>query len=139
MNEITAIDPVEQMEGLLLPRSTSELTPATHHFFQGMYVRQMSAPAGMLILGHKHKTTHLNLLSKGKMRLWMNGIVQEIEAPHVFESVAGSRKVAVVLEDVEFATIHVTKENDIDKLEEELFEKSVTWLEFNKRKELCQP
>ena len=139
MNELAVIDPVEQMEALLLPNSTVDMASATHHFLSGMYIRHMSAPAGMLLLGHRHKTTHPNLLLKGRMRLWMNGIVQDIEAPHIFESLAGSRKVAVTLEDVEFATFHITIETNVETLEDELFEKSNTWLEFHKRKELCQP
>lgn len=136
------IDAVEEMEGMLLPKSEgglSALTPVQHHFIGGMYIRHMTAPAGLLVIGHTHRTTHPNVLLKGRMRLWMNGVVQEIEAPHVFESVAGSRKVAVMLEDVEFATIHVTSETDIVKLEEELFEKSPTWLAHQNQKELCQP
>jgi len=142
LNDLAVIDPVEQMEEMLLPKADGtlqKLPPVQHHFIGGMYIRHMSIPAGLLLMGHTHKTTHPNVLLKGRMRLWMNGLVREIEAPCVFESVAGSRKVAVMLEDVEFATLHATEETDIGKLESELFEASPTWLAYQKGKELCQP
>ena len=135
MNTLAAIDPVDQMEAMLLGGPEVEY-PTNHFFAPGMYVRQVTLPKDSLIIGHRHKTEHLNFMLKGRMTVWMNGIIQELSAPAMFVSFPGSRKVARIHEEVVFATTHPTDETDVDRLEEMLFEKSPAWLEFHNRKEL---
>lgn len=98
--------------------------PLTHTFSEGVYAREIFMPAGMLVVGHVHNTTHLNIVSTGKARLWMNGEVSELTAPITFESGAGVRKVLYIEEDMFWTTIHITDETDIDVLENTLIDKS---------------
>ena len=141
MNALAEVDPVEQMEGMLLEQYGEYPDVAEHFFAPGQYVRQIRIPAGHLILGHKHRNPCLNLMLKGKMIVWMNGLTQVVEAPAMFVSDGGTRKVARVLEDMVFATVHPTNETDVDKLEAELFIESRTCAAYRaKHKELsCQP
>lgn len=144
---VAVTDPVEQMEGRLLELYGEYPNVAEHYFVPGYYVRQIKIPAGRVILGHKHRNACLNLMLKGKMIVWMNGITQVVEAPFQFISEGGTRKVARVLEDMVFATVHRTDGTDIPALEQELFEESATCAAYrasrrlaDEEKELtCQP
>lgn len=98
--------------------------PLTHTFSDGIYAREIYMPKGMVVIGHKHNTTHLNILSKGKCKVNINGQNFELTAPITFESKAGSRKVLFIEEDCFWTTIHKTDETDISVLENILVDKN---------------
>ena len=100
--------------------------PLVHTFSEGVYAREIFMPKGMVVVGHVHNTTHLNMVSKGKALVWINGVVSKIEAPFTFESKAGVRKVLDILEDMFWTTIHVTNERDITVLESTLVDKEAS-------------
>lgn len=94
--------------------------PLTHTFSDGVYVREIFMKAGMIVVGHVHKTRHINIVSTGKALVWMNGEVKEVTAPYTFESEAGVRKVLYIIEDMFWSTVHVTNETNLDKLKDNL-------------------
>ena len=88
-----------------------------HHFGPGIYVKEVTMPAGALIVGKSHKVEHLCVMLTGRMRLINdNGEIVELTAPITFVSKPG-RKVAYILETVVFQNIYSTEETDIEKLE----------------------
>jgi hypothetical protein len=97
--------------------------PIYHRFGPGIYIREMHASAGTLIIGHIQKEDHSNLLLTGKV-LMINEDESsyELEAPAFIVGKAGSRKIAHVLEDMVWQNIYSTDETDIDKLEERFLE-----------------
>jgi hypothetical protein len=102
-----------------------------HFFAPGLYARSLARRAGSFIIGHRHKTAHLNILLTGRLRVYMDGVVTEISGPSVpFLSRAGVRKATLALEDSVLITFHPTNETDLDKLEEELIEKSPLFQEM---------
>ena len=101
--------------------------PLVHKFAKGMYLREIFMPAGSLIIGHEHTTEHFNIVLSGKARVMINGEVQDIIAPCTFVSKPGVRKVLVILEDMRWATAHVTDETDVGKLEEMLIIRSAAF------------
>ena len=105
-----------------------------HTFSDGMYAREISAPAGALILGHEHKKPCLNILAQGKMILKDSREDEGrlIEAPYSFHTEPGIRKLAYVVEDVVFINVFRTDERDLDKLEDQLIVKSKEFLEGRK-------
>ena len=123
MKLVTTNDQITAIADSLLDFPQVDM-PVKHSFAPGVYMREMSAPAGTLVIGAEHRTEHFNILSKGKLRVKVDGNLMEIKAPYSFVSKAGSMKVAIVLEDMVFVTIHPTTETDVDKLEEMLFVKS---------------
>ena len=100
--------------------------PLTHVFSDGVYAREIFMPKGMLIIGHVHNTTHLNIVSTGEALVYMNGEMHKVTAPYTFESKADTRKVLFILEDMFWTTIHKTEETDIDVLENTLIDKSAS-------------
>lgn len=116
---------IERLEGAMLALPQVEC-PVDHFFASGVYVRQMTAPAGTLIVGHEHKTEHVCILLKGSMTIATPEGVRTVSAPLTFIAPPG-RKVAVVLEDIVFQNIHATEERDLDKIEAQIITKSETW------------
>lgn len=97
--------------------------PLTHTFSDGVYAREIFMPAGMLVVGHVHKTRHLNIVSQGKAKVWMGGSVVEITAPYTFESEPGVQKVLYIKEDMFWTTIHLTNKRDVLELEDDLIDR----------------
>ena len=119
---------------LSLPGALGADDYVTDHFFApGVYVRQVVMPAGHAIIGHEHRTEHLNTVLTGKALVWMNGEVQTITAPCTFVSSPGVRKVLLILEDCTWQTIHPTNETDLAKLREELIIESAPFLEHQQQ------
>lgn len=118
---------IERLEEAMLALPQVDL-PLDHFFASGVYVRQMTAPAGALIVGHQHKTEHVCILLEGSMTIATPDGIKTISAPMTFIAPPG-RKVLLVIEDIVFQNIHATEERDLDKLEELLVEKSDAWSE----------
>ena len=130
---------VEKVEESLLQEEQVDC-PVVHHFSPGVYVREITMPKDSVIVGHKHKTKHLNIISKGSCILVDLDTKDKthIEAPCTFESEAGVRKVLYIVEECVWSTVHVTEETDIDKIEEIVIDKSNIWIEHNKVKEVSR-
>ena len=96
-----------------------------HEFADNCYLRTAFMPANTLVIGHIHRTRHLNRMLTGRMAVLMDGRVTEIVAPCEFYSEAGTQKIAIILEDVEFVNVFPLEGlehcgRDLDKLEEAL-------------------
>lgn len=106
--------------------------PVTHSFGPNLYIREVFMPAGTFAIGHRQKTTHLNVMLKGKV-LYINpdGTKQVLEAPLTFVSPPG-RKIGYILEDMLWQNIYSTAETDVEKLEEMYLDKTEYSLEHKK-------
>ena len=98
--------------------------PLQHTFSDGVYVREIFMPKGMIVVGHIHKTRHLNNIVKGKARVWTNGSVIEIKAPYIYESEPNMRKVLYIEEDMIWQTIHATNSKNVNEIEKLIIDKS---------------
>ena len=97
--------------------------PLTHTFSDGIYAREIFMPKGMVVVGHTHNTTHLNIVSQGSALVCIDNQVFKVTAPYTFESKAGVRKVLYILEDMFWTTIHITDIRDITVLEDTLVDR----------------
>lgn len=125
---------IEEMEAAALQHPQVDC-PATHHFGPGTYLREVFMPAGCLVIGHKHREDCVNVLMSGKIRVAIDGVIRDLCAPAVMPSRAGSRKVAYIVEDVRWLTVHSnpTDERDIEVIEARLAEKSGAFLEHEQQ------
>lgn len=118
-----------EARALALPESDKVELPCEHRFSGGVYIREMRAPADTFIIGHEHTTEHFNILLEGSMIVVRDGQPVEISAPLIFESPAGTRKVALTTRPVRFLNIFPLAGlehcgHDVDRLEDALRVKS---------------
>jgi hypothetical protein len=118
---------VEYLENLLLNsdspdiyKGNSDELPLKHLFSEGIYTREIFIKKGMFAIGKIHKHNHTFFLMKGKLLLFSEDGVKEIEAPYYGNATAGTKRVAIALEDTIFVNVHPNPDNiiEIEKLED---------------------
>lgn len=119
------VDAVEA-ELLKLPQLNC---PVTHRFGPGLYIREVFMPKGAYVIGHRHKTTHLNIMVMGVLGIMNDdGTETILHAPQTFVAPPG-RKIVYIYEDAIWQNVHATDETDIEKLEAMYLDKSSAFLE----------
>lgn len=111
MNE----DIIDQAEAILAKGNIIEF-PIIHRFADGLYIREIFMPAGSLLTSKIHKTEHPFIISKGKVNVWIDGVVHTYEAPYCGITKPGTRRVLYILEDCVWTTIHRNDDNERDPL-----------------------
>ena len=99
----------------------------SHMFAPGVCIREVHLLAGTHIIGHRHTTTHTNIIVKGKVLLRRadgNGY-DELD-PCMWVSPPG-RKIVVVLEDTVWLNIFPTDSTDVEFIESTFLDKSEAW------------
>lgn len=94
--------------------------PIKHYFAPDIYVREMHAPAGSLIIGEMHKTEHLCTVLSGSAIVYSEYGNVEIKAGQTFLSPKGAKRLFAIQEDLVFQTIHHTKLTDLNQIRKEL-------------------
>lgn len=97
--------------------------PLKHTFTDGAYARQMTLPAGGLIIGKIHKHAHLNFVMRGRVTVFTPGGREEITGPVHFVSAPGTKRAVLVHEETVWVTVHVTDETDLEKIEDQIIAK----------------
>lgn len=123
----SAID-VEQLESHMLQLPQAEC-PVVHHFGPGVYIREVTLPAGTFAVGHAQRHEHLNIMLTGKVAiLGDDGNTKILQAPMIFVGQPG-RKVGLILETCIWQNVYpnTDEERSIDELENKWLDKSSTW------------
>jgi hypothetical protein len=111
---------------LTLPQVDSQ---TKHYFGPGIYIREVTMPAGTVVIGKPHRKEHMCVMLQGRMVVVLgDGTKQELVAPLTFVGSAG-RKVAYILETTVFQNILATDETDIEVLENMLVDNTQPMLE----------
>lgn len=98
-----------------------------HAFAPGIYIRQVTLPTGALVVGHRHKQAHLNIMLKGHMTLFHDdGSRSELRAPVMCVAPPG-RKVAYIHEQTLWLNLYASECTDVETLESEFLDKSEDW------------
>ncbi len=108
--------------------------PLEHHFADGMYIRKMTAPAGMINVSKLHKTNHPFFILSGSVSILAEKGIVRITAPHFGITKAGTKRVVYFHEETVWITVHATEETDLEKIEDEVIAKN--YEELPVRKEL---
>ena len=100
-----------------------------HYFGPSLYIREVTMPAGTVVIGKPHRKEHMCIMLQGRMIVVLgDGTKQELVAPMTFVGSAG-RKVAYILETTVFQNVLATDETDIDVLENMLVDNTQPMLE----------
>jgi len=106
---------------------TAELVE--HFFAPSVYGRKMFIPAGHVIVGKIHKHAHLNVITRGLIKVVTEFGDELYEGPRIWISEPGTKRAVYALQDTEWLTIHpnLDETRDLEALEEyviaESFEK----------------
>ena len=114
---------VLSMEAFMLEQPQVEI-PVRHHFCNGIYAREITAPAGVIMTGMVHKTEHLNIMSKGEVSVMTEDGMVRFKAPCTFVSKPGTKRIGYVHEEMVWTTVHATTETDLAKIEADLVTRS---------------
>ena len=126
-DDIDIAEGIEQIKTFLLDPVFAENQrniewPLKHTFSNGIYARELSIPAGGLIVGKVHKTQHHNFLLQGEIIvLTEEGGVSLLQAPCTMVSEPGTQRVGYALTDTVWTAVHLNESNtqDLELLEEE--------------------
>ena len=116
----------------------NEACPVKHTFSDGIYVREMFVPKGMMLVGKIIKQTHHIFLMSGKIAIITEDGEKIMEGPCSVVAKGGTKRVGYALTDVVWINVHpnITDTQDLDKLEQEVIAKDYDeydkYLEFKK-------
>ena len=97
--------------------------PITEHYFaDGMYCRKVFRTAGTLVVGKVHKKEHFFILVDGDMTIWTEAGMQRVQAPFVWVSQPGTKRVTLAHTDATAITVHKVNSKNLDEIEDELVE-----------------
>jgi hypothetical protein len=99
-------DQILRLQEAMLPLECGQPEP-THFFAPGMYLRELTVPAGMLLVGKTHKHAHFLVVTKGCAEVISEFGRDIVEAGHISISQPGVKRVVLALEDTQFITVHL--------------------------------
>ena len=96
----------------------------------GLYARQVTCPAGAIIVTKLHKTEHFIFMLKGRVRVVTENGPQEIVAPCMFRNPVGAKRAVHVLEDTVWVNVMANPDDltDMDAIEDRYIAKSYSEL-----------
>ena len=98
----------------------------THTFTPGLYIRQITIPAGTILTSMTHKYEHPFVISQGRIMVTSETEGSVIyEAPHTGITKPATRRALRAETDVIWTTFHVTEETDVEKICNDLLEPHV--------------
>lgn len=140
-NVVTFEGAMTQHPGCVTGKDVDILNPLKHSFADGCYVREIFNPKGELIVTKIHKVSHPYFLMQGDMSMMTENGPRRIRAPYHGITPAGTKRIIYTHENCVFVTVHVTKETDLDKIEDEVIAKGfdeINEIELkNLKEELC--
>lgn len=122
MSQITAdpnlvIDDL-QRDLMSMPKANCQLV---HRFTPGLYVRELTMPAGSIITSEIHRTEHPFTISKGRVSVaWVDvdgTHVREFAAPYTGVTMPGTRRVLFIHEETIWTTYHPIEPHEQGHLE----------------------
>lgn len=114
------ISAVQSLETNIQNHAEQIDVPVEHHFAPSIYVRQMNAKAGTLVVSKMHRTEHIIIFLTGSVSVLTENGIEHIQAPFIQKTVKGTKRVGYFHEDTSCITIHQTNETDLERIEDEV-------------------
>ena len=94
-----------------------------HHFFGGLYCREVYRDAGALVVGRVHRKEHFYQIVSGSVMITQDdGKATRVDAPALLKSSPGTNRTVLSLEPTVCMTWHATKATTPEEAEAELLE-----------------
>lgn len=114
------IDVVRDIQQQITDQAELIKVPVVHHFAPGVYMRQMDAKAGTLIVSKMHRTEHMNVLLSGSLTVATENGIKYLKAPAVIKSMPGTKRIGYFHEDTSWMTVHPTDSTDLEEIEKQV-------------------
>lgn len=88
--------------------------PLEHFFCDGLYGRKRVNPAGSLIVTMIHKYPNMSFMLSGKIGVITEEGLEIMEAPRMWITKPGTKRVIYAQTDVIFCTVHPNPDNETD-------------------------
>ena len=112
-------DALKNTEGAMIGNAF----PLKHTFADGIYVREITIPAGIIMTGKIHLHDHPNFLLKGSVTVYTEeGGAELLVAPCSMISPKHTKRALYTHQECVWTTVHLNPSNitDIDKLEKQI-------------------
>lgn len=108
---------------------TSQEYPLRNIFAPGVYIRELTIPAGHFVVGRIHKHEHANFISRGKVSvLTEDGGLEVLTGPCTMISPAGCKRLLFTHEETVWSVVHPTELTDLDEIEAAVIAQNYTEL-----------
>ena len=94
--------------------------PVFHHFAPNVYMRQMDAAAGTLMVTKMHRTEHFLIVLKGAATVYSADGLLQVAGPQIIRTMPGTKRVIYFHDESSWMTIHPTSLTDLDAIEQAL-------------------
>jgi|TARA_R110000823_G_scaffold135489_1_gene264681 hypothetical protein len=85
-----------------------------HYFTEGMYLRSLFIPEGIVVVGEVHRHPHFTILAEGKSTIVSQDGKMDVEAPFVFISTPFAKRSVYSTTDCTWITVHKNPDNETD-------------------------
>ena len=110
-------DVISKMDGA---KFGDDACPLRHVFGDGLYIREITMPAGTVVSSKIHKTTHPYFVLEGEVSVLTEDGFIRIKAPYWGMTKAGTKRILQIHKETIWITVHATKETDLKKIEDEI-------------------
>lgn len=97
-----------------LPNSFGKDSPVftyKHRFVPGIYSREITIPANILLTTEIHASEHIAILSKGSFAFYTESGIEYFKAPHTMVTQIGTKRAMLTFEEVIFTSFHHNPDN----------------------------
>lgn len=114
---------IDQLEAFLFSQPQT-YAPVKHTFTPGLYIREITMPAGVIVTSKVHKTEHPYIILSGEVVVFTekDGDLP-FKAPYFGITKAGTRRVLRTVTETVWITFHPTDKTTPDEVEEDIIEK----------------
>jgi hypothetical protein len=98
----------------------SDIWDMHHYFLDGLYVREGTLPTDSLVIGKKHKFSHVVFLLKGRVLVADEYSTEEYIAPCMIQCDGHTSKVIYTIEEAHWFNVHATDKKTVEEAEDYL-------------------
>lgn len=114
------VDAVRKVQNQMAEHAELIDVPVQHHFAPDVYMRQMDAKAGTLVVSKMHRTEHFIMFLTGSCSVLTERGIELVKAPCVLRTAPGTKRIGYFHEDTSCITIHPTDSTDLEEIERQV-------------------
>jgi hypothetical protein len=125
---------MEDLAHMMVGSENEVYMDETEEWVDGMYIRTLFIPKGVLLIGHKHKKDTINILSEGHLlvKTDMDEPWTELKAPFTGVTGPGVRKIGYAVEDCTFINIIRTDKTTSKETYDDIVEPEIASIVYHK-------